>query len=343
MTLKKRFLAVCCAGMMAMSLAGCGGSGSSSDGSSTSSGSAAATNSSDGDYSISVVLKTEASEHWQLIKAGCEQFEKDNPGVTVDIKGPPSETSYDEQMNMIDTDLNAGYDAYVIAPLQSDSVSAQIASTDKPVIALDTNIDSDKVVAFVGTGNKEAAKLGATEAVQAAKDAGWETIEAIEICGVQGDATNTARYEGYKEGFEEAGATFLADETQYADAVADKAVNSMEAIMQTHPEGIAIVCANNDDMACAAAKAAADNSAYANTIFLGFDGSTSACQAVIDGSLTLTCAQQPYDMGYKACETALAAAKGEDVSDVDTGTEIVNADNAQARIDKMNDYLATVE
>ena len=31
----------------------------------------------------------------------------------------------------------------------------------------------------------------------------------------------------------------------------------MEAIMQNHPEGIAIICANNDDMAMAAARAAA--------------------------------------------------------------------------------------
>ena len=160
---------------------------------------------------------------------------------------------------------------------------------------------------------------------------------------MQGDATNTARMTGYKEGIEGAGGTFLEKETQYADAVADKAVNSMEAIMQTHPEGVAIICANNDDMACAAAKAAKGNKAYEKTIFLGFDGSTSACQAVLDSSLTLTCAQQPYDMGYKACETAVKAAKGESVDNVDTGTEIIEKDNAQARIDKMNEYLAKIK
>ena len=96
-------------------------------------------------------------------------------------------------------------------------------------------------------------------------------------------------------------------------------------------------------MACAAAKAAKGNKAYEKTIFLGFDGSTSACQAVLDGSLTLTCAQQPYDMGYKACETAVKAAKGESVDNVDTGTEIIEKDNAQARIDKMNEYLAKIK
>lgn len=338
MNMRKRAIAMLLAGMMAVGMTACGGS---SGGSTTASGSGSST---DGEYKISVILKTEASEHWQLIKAGCAAFEADNPGVTVDVKGPPSETSYDEQTNMIDTDLGVSdYDAYVIAPLQSESVATQIAATDKPVIALDTNIESDKVVAFVGTGNQEAAEMGATEAVAAAKDAGWTTIEAIEIAGVQGDATNTARMTGYTNGVNNNGGTFLENEVQYANAVADQAVTAMEAIMQTHPTGVAIICANNDDMACAAAKAAADNSNYAKTIFLGFDGSTSACQAVLDGQLTMTCAQQPYDMGYKACETALAAAKGEKVSDVDTGTEIINKDNAQARIDKMNGYLNAVK
>ena len=97
---------------------------------------------------------------------------------------------------------------------------------------------------------------------------------------------------GYKKGIEEAGGTFLDAEVQYADAVADKAVSSMEAIMQNHPEGIAIICANNDDMAMAAARAAKGNPAYENTIFLGFDGIQSACKAILNGELTMSVAQQ---------------------------------------------------
>ena len=60
----------------------------------------------------------------------------------------------------------------------------------------DTNIDSDKCLAFVGTGNKEAAKEGAKAAVEAAKANGWDEIKCIEIAGVQGDSTNTARMDG---------------------------------------------------------------------------------------------------------------------------------------------------
>ena len=329
----KRLAAMLLAGAMVTGLCACG--------SSSGGGTADGSGSSGDDLKISVILKTEASEHWQLIKAGCEQYEKDNPGVKVDVKGPPSETSYDEQTNMIDTDINGGgYDAYVIAPLQSDSVAAQISAVDKPVIALDTNIDSDKVVSFVGTGNEKAAKMGAEEAVTAAKAAGWDKIECIEICGVQGDPTNTARYEGYKKGVNEAGGTFLENETQYADAVADKAVNSMEAIMQTHPEGVAIICANNDDMAMAAARAAKGNKAYENTIFLGFNGDRAACEAILAGQETMSVIQDAYGMGYKAVQAAVDNLNGKKLdSFIDSGSGIVDKDSAQERLDQLSEYL----
>ena len=334
----KRIAAMLLAGAMLTGLCACGGSGGGDDKKAAGSGGGSA----DG-AKISVILKTTSAEYWQYVQAGAEAAAKDL-GVTVDVKGATSETAYDEQQNMIETDVQSGaYDSIIIAPLQGDQAATLVKGTKTPIFAVDTNFDAPEVISFIGTGNEDAAAQGGKAAVEAAKKAGWEKIECIEICGVQGDPTNTARYEGYKKGVNEAGGTFLEKETQYADAVADKAVNSMEAIMQTHPEGVAIICANNDDMACAAAKAAKGNKAYEKTIFLGFDGSTSACQAVLDGSLTLTCAQQPYDMGYKACETAVKAAKGESVDNVDTGTEIIEKDNAQARIDKMNEYLAKIK
>ena len=337
--LKKKVLSMLVAGAMCVGMmAGCGSTSSDEP---AGSGTAGNTSSGDGDIKISFIMKTLSSEHWQFMKAGADQAAEDL-GVTVDIKGPPSETSYDEQQNEIETDLASDYDAYCIAPLQSDLVANLISGQTKPIIAVDTMIDAPEVISFVGTGNEAAAKAGAIEAVAAAKEAGWTEINCIEIAGVQGDATNTARMNGYKAGIEEAGGTFLEDEVQYAEAVADKAVNSMEAIMQTHPEGVAIICANNDDMAVAAARTALEsgNEAYKNTIFLGFDGQITACESILNGQLTMTAAQQAYDMGYLAVETAMKAAQGEEVDEnVDSGTEIVTKDNAQERIDRLNGYL----
>ena len=280
------------------------------------------------------------------MQAGAEAYAEEHPDeVAVEVKGPPSETSFQDQLNMIQTDLSdVSYDGYIISPLQQDMVANLIQDTEKPVIALDTNIESDKVVTFVGTGNEEAAKQGAIAAVEAAKEAGWTEIQCIEIAGVQGDSTNTDRMNGYKAGIEEAGGDFLEDEVQYAEATATRAVDAMNGIISRYPDGIAIICANNDDMAIAAAKAARDsgNQAYANTIFLGFNGDRAACEAILADELTMSIAQMAYEMGYKSVEAMVQTLDGEQVEpNIDSGSEVITIDNAQERLDTLDEQLGS--
>lgn len=324
-------------GAMVASLAACGSSSTSSN--SDNSGDSADGGS--GSYSIDVILKTTASEYWSYVEAGAKAYATDNPDIKVEVKGATSETAYDEQQNMIETDLNSGaYDAFVIAPLQADLVKTLISGKTDPIIAVDTNIDAPEVLSFVGTGNEEAAAEGGKAAVEAAKAAGWTELKAIAISGVQGDGTATARLTGYEKGVNEAGGEFLTDEIQYADAVADKAATSMEAIMQNHPEGIAIIVCNNDDMAMAAARAAKGNAAYEKTIFVGFDGIQSACNAILAGEETMSVAQEAYDMGYKAVDAAVKALNGETLDEfIDSGCSVVTKDNAQERLDTLKGYI----
>ena len=337
---KKRWMAAALAGAMALTLTACGGT----DDTATSTDDSTSTAESSGDVKkISVIMKTSSAEYWQYIKAGAEAYDAEHDDVEVSIKGPTSETAFEEQMSMIETDINtADFDAYVIAPLQPDTVKTLIAGETRPVVALDSNIEgAPEVKTFVGTGNEAAAKQGMEAAVEAAKAAGWTEIKAIEICGVQGEPTNEARKAGYIAGIEENGGDFLEEETQYADATADRAVNCMEAIIQTHPKGVAIICANNDDMAIAAARTAAGNPAYENTIFLGFDGVKSACESILNGELTMAAAQDPYNMAYQAVDAAVQLIDGAELPEfIDSGSSVVTVDNAQERLDTLNSYLA---
>lgn len=292
-------------------------------------------------YRISVILKTTSSEYWGYVVAGANAYGKDHPNVTVEVKGATSETAYDEQMNMIETDMqNADIDGYVIAPLQADMVANMISGQTKPIVAVDTTVDAPEVLSFVGTDNEAAGKLGGAAAARLAKERGWEEIKCIEIAGVQGDSTNEARMRGYKAGVESEGGMFLSDEIQYANAVADQAVNCMEAIMQNHPEGVAIICANNDDMAMAAARTAAGNKAYENTVFLGFDGIQSACQSILAGEETMSVCQQGYLMGYQAVDAVVRALKGETIEKfIPAEATVVDPSTAQARLEELQGYL----
>ncbi len=330
---KRSFAAMIMAGSIAAaSLTGCGSPATNAD----NPGEVADSN----DYNIKVVLKTLASEYWQYVASGCEQAGVDL-GVNVDVVGASSETAYDEQLNMIETVVSSGEtDAMVIAPLQAETAATQIASVEFPVIAIDTDIDSDKIISFVGFNNEEMAALGGKSAVEAAKEAGWENPTVIGIMGVQGDSTSEARIAGFQQGAEEAGGVFLADETQYADGVADKAVASMEAIIQSHPEGVAVIVANNDDMAAGAARVAAEYPAYKNTIFVGCGGNLAGIDAILAGQETMTVAVDGYDVGYKGVEAAVKALNGEELEEfIVSDATIVTAENAQERREIVEERL----
>lgn len=335
--MKKRLLAALVSGAMLISaLAGCGSSGAQT------SGDDSAGQTANQDYHIKVILKTLASEYWQYVGNGCKQAGKDL-GVTVDVLGASSETAYDEQLSMIETTLSSSdCDAMVVAPLQAETVATQIAGTDLPIVAIDTAINSDKVLSFVGFNNEELAAMGGKAAVEAAKDKGWDKITAIGIMGVQGDSTSEARIAGFKQGIAEAGGEYLSAETQYADSVADKAVTCMEAIIQAHPEGVSIIVANNDDMAAGAARAAAAFPAYKNTIFVGIGGNLAGIDAILAGQETMTVAVDGYDVGYLGVQAAVDALNGKTLEKfIATDATVVTAENAAERRAEVEKRLGT--
>ena len=335
--MKKRLLAALVSGAMLISaLAGCGSSGAQT------SGDDSAGQTANQDYHIKVILKTLASEYWQYVGNGCKQAGEDL-GVTVDVLGASSETAYDEQLSMIETTLSSSdCDAMVVAPLQAETVATQIAGTDLPIVAIDTAINSDKVLSFVGFNNEELAAMGGKAAVEAAKDKGWDKITAIGIMGVQGDSTSEARIAGFKQGIAEAGGEYLSAETQYADSVADKAVTCMEAIIQAHPEGVFIIVANNDDMAAGAARAAAAFPAYKDTIFVGIGGNLAGIDAILAGQETMTVAVDGYDVGYLGVQAAVDALNGKTLEKfIATDATVVTAENAAERRAEVEKRLGT--
>ena len=72
----------------------------------------------------------------------------------------------------------------VVAPLQSETVATQIANAEIPIVAIDTNVESDKVLSFVGFDNEAMASMGGEAAGrQLRKQSRADTITAIGIAG----------------------------------------------------------------------------------------------------------------------------------------------------------------
>ena len=92
---------------------------------------------------------------------------------------------------MIETTLSANdCDAMVVAPLRVETVATQIANTDLPIVAIDTAIDSDKVLSFVGIGGN----LAGIDAILAGQETMTVAVDGYDVgyLGVQAavDALN---------------------------------------------------------------------------------------------------------------------------------------------------------
>ena len=165
--MKKKVLAMTLVGTLCTAmLAGCGGQTSAND---KAGGDAAAT----GDaYNVTVIVK-HTDGHFNKVIAGARAYGSEHDNVNVEIQSPTSATSYDEQVNMIETALgNPGIDAVIIAPQQSTSTATLVDTATKPVVALDTDFTSDKKACFVGTGNEDAALNGGKAVAEACKALG---------------------------------------------------------------------------------------------------------------------------------------------------------------------------
>lgn len=342
--MKKRFVSIALAASLGLSLAACGssGSGNSSSGSASDSTTAAVSSavstksdggdSANGDCTISVILKTLNSQYWSVVAAGAKQAASDL-NVTVKLQGPPSETSYDEQMNMIETTLNAGdSDALVLAPLQPDTATTLVQDAKIPVLAVDTTFESDKLVSYVGLSNEDAAKAGGKYVAEKLNGSGNVVI----LAGVQGDNTSEDRIKGWKEGLEEGGCTVL--ESQYTNAVADQAATTVEGMLQNHPDQINAIVCHSDDVAMGAAQAVKSAGLEDKIMIVGFGG-ISGAEPVKEGSLTATVDIGAYEMGYNCVKYAKDAVEGKQIEKFyPTTPEIIDQENVDDFLTKLNEW-----
>ena len=322
----KRIFALICAGAMLAATTACGGAAA---GSSAAGSSAPA----ETHYDLNIVLKTTSSEYWQYVIAGAKDAEAELGNVSVTITGATSDTAFDEQQNMVETLIASGEpDAMAIAPLQAVQISSIIGETDIPILAVDTSFDS--ALSFIGTGNEAAAYEGGKYVAELLGEGGKVAV----LANIQGEQTSESRVKGFTDALLEGGCEIIC--TQYTDGVADKAVNAMEGVLQTYPEVEAVVCCA-DDVALGAARAIEQaGRADDGIIVCGFDGISSGVQAVVDGSITCTVAQDPYSMGYQSVMSMVDVLEGETLDAfIDTGCNVITSENAEEYLARLNGML----
>ena len=364
--MKKRIMAVALAGVMALSLAACGGSAAKTEGTTAAGTTAAAQEEQkteaaektvDGEaMKINVIAKGFQHQFWKAVEKGAMQAGKDL-NAEVSFQGPDNESAIAQQVEYLDAAIAQKPTAICLAALDTKACIGSIQNAmDKniPIIGFDSGVPDapeGAIKANASTNNYEAGKLAAKETYALIKDKIEGATDVVRI-GVVAQESNSQsiveRTKGFVESMtelvgadkvsveghdslknEKSGAKVIIDVGIPAEVKDADAAAVASAILEK--SDLIAIYGSNEFAANAiiTANEGLDKIGDGKVVAVGFDAGSKQLQAIRDGLFAGSVTQDPVQIGYKAVELAVKAAKGESVSDVDTGALWYNKDNME--------------
>ena len=364
--MKKRIMAVALAGVMALSLAACGGSAAKTEGT-TSAGTTAAAQEEqkteaaektvDGEaMKINVIAKGFQHQFWKAVEKGAMQAGKDL-NAEVSFQGPDNESAIAQQVEYLDAAIAQKPTAICLAALDTKACIGSIQNAmDKniPIIGFDSGVPDapeGAIKANASTNNYEAGKLAAKETYALIKDKIEGATDVVRI-GVVAQESNSQSIVERTKGFVEAmteligadkvsveGHDSLKNEKSGAKVIIDVGIPA--EVKDADGAAVASAILEKSDLiaiygsnefaanAIITANEGLDKIGEGKVVAVGFDAGSKQLQAIRDGLFAGSVTQDPVQIGYKAVELAVKAAKGESVSDVDTGALWYTKDNME--------------
>lgn len=279
-----------------------------------------------GKKTIAFVPKAMDSEFWLTMRAGAEKAIEGRDDVVLSVLAPDREINVDQQVSILEDQIQRGAKALVVAPAGSAQVLPVLQNAvgrNIPVILVDSDAPLSGKASYAGTDNRAGGTLAAKHVIEKV-GSGKIAI----ITGVPGNQSQDDRAAGFLETIATVPGLQIVSR-QPANSERSLGLTVMENILTAHPD-IKAVFATNDQMALGAVEAIKARSPQAGIAVVGFDATAEAVQAIIDGTMSASVAQRPFEMGRRSVEAALALIDGRTVEPrIDTGTELVTTANAK--------------
>jgi ABC-type sugar transport system substrate-binding protein len=259
------------------------------------------------DIILGAVQMTAETEWFRTIELGIRSA-ADKAGAKVLVGNARAQV--DTEAQIVDNFVARGVDAIIISALNpTSSVPALQRAVDNGVKLVDynTTIDSSIMTTFVGVDNTElGAQMGRYLADHIKDKMGGNAK--IALITIPKYEAGRQRREGFvKEVTRVPGVSIVAEqEGEFPAPAADKA----ETILEGHPETQLIWAANEGGLVGAITAA---RSREGKVKIYGTDMSLQVARALLDpkSGLIAVATQDPYTIGYKSAEFAIAKVKGE--------------------------------
>ncbi|MEG0107999.1 MAG: ABC transporter substrate-binding protein [Lachnospiraceae bacterium] len=348
--MKKKVVSVLlCVAMVATMAAGCGSKKSETTDTEKKDTTASS------DLSVEIVAKGFQHDFWKAVKLGAEKAGTEF-GAKINFVGPKDESAVAEQVEQLNNAINKKPSAICLAALDTDSVLGALdtaKSSNIPIIGFDSGVPEaeDFIAANAATDNYAAGELAADKLYELIKDKVTDPKDTVRIGVVSQDATSQSIGDR-TGGFVDKMVKLIGEDKATVEGhdKYNKKVDGAKVVIEvgipaTVEDAACVTVANtilnkNDLVAVYGSNEfSAKNIITANeslqklgadkVIGIGFDSGEIQLNAIKDGIFAGSITQDPVQIGYQAVTLAVKAAKGESVSDVDTGCLWYTKDNME--------------
>jgi ribose transport system substrate-binding protein len=275
---------------------------------------------------LAVIPMGTTHEFWKAIHAGAKTA-ADELGVEIIWKGPLKEDDRNDQIQIVETMINAGVDALVLTPLDDRALMPPVAEAKSrgiPTVIFNTALGGDDHVAYVSTDNWKGGVLAA-ERIGALLDGRGKLILIRIIEGIEG---NRQREEGFLETIRSKFPDMaILSENQYAGITTETAYQTTENLLARFPD-VEAIFTPNESTTFGCLRALQDHGLAGKVIHVGFDSSKKLIEALEKREIMGLVLQDPVRMGYDSVRTAVACLRGEPYQTViDTGVFLATPEN----------------
>ncbi len=286
---------------------------------------------------VAVIVKAVNSDFWQVILSGAKAVMREEPErVEVRTYGPPEESDELLQVEILEKVVAEKPDAIVIASTSNDlTVPAieQAMDAGIPVITVDNQVRTEKVVSFLGTDSYQAAGQAAEAMVENWKKESivFEGKEFLVVNSSETSKVDLDRDAGFEGRMRELVPSMKQLDTLYTQNDPELTEKLVAEAITSHPDLIGIFADN--DMTGAGTARGIRRSGSRTIFAYAFDANAEEIQAVKEGYLKGMVVQKPFELGYRAVKFALDALEGKAVErNVDTGGTIVTKENMKEEV-----------
>ncbi len=256
---------------------------------------------------IGVVPKATSHLFWVSVEAGARAAARD---LDVDIiwNGPPLETEYDRQIQIVDSLVARRVDGLAIAATER---KALVQSIDRamaqgiPVTVFDSGIDSTNYTTFLSTNNYEAGQMGARTLARLIGGRGEVAI----LLHAPGSFSTMDREQGFEDviGKEYPGIRIVARQFGMSDRAKSRA--AAENILAANP-GLEGIFASTEPSSSGVSLALKARRLAGKVKFVAFDSSDNMIEDLREGTIHAMVVQDPFRIGYEAVKTLVDKLNG---------------------------------